>query len=89
MQEANFTTISCQFKETDLRSYTFKTVLKDLKPGDKVVAETSNGLSVVTVKAVETDHKLLDNVQYCWAFQKVDTDVLDLLTKSEHKIKRL
>jgi len=53
--------------------YVFKTRL-NLAVGDKVIADTKNGLSIVEVVEVHTVPTFDIDVEYCWAFQRVDTE---------------
>lgn len=80
VMDDNITLVSVVFPG-EMRTYDFKCtkcVAETLKEGDSAIAETKNGIKIVTVAKVhsEFDIDVNTNIEYKWLFQKVDTDKL-------------
>lgn len=68
------TYVSVQFKGTS-RHYTFKTILT-LRPGDKVVVRTTNGLTTAEVYGTHIP-KPTNDIVYNWIIGKIDLEEYD------------
>ena len=75
--------------QTEVKTYTYKTVLKNLKEGDLVAIQATArdkpfGVHIVKVLAtdVQVDYSN-NNIEYKWAFQKIDTEILESIVQAE------
>lgn len=72
-----YTTVCVKFKETDVKTYTYKVMKSDnVVAGDSVVVNSpSQGLVVVTVVEAHVEPRIdiNANFKYQWIVQKVDT----------------
>jgi len=78
--------------KAEVKTYTYKTLLKGLKEGDLVAIQATardKPFGVHIVKVVSTDVQVdysNNHIEYKWAFQKIYTDVLESIVKSEHEL---
>lgn len=91
----NLTTVKAAFSwaNSNDKTYTFKaerTFASTLKADDYIVVDSKNGLSIARVVSVDefADVEPESDVDYRWAFAKVDRSELDRLIKSEADIVR-
>jgi hypothetical protein len=82
--------VKCVFTSQDVlnsaKHYTYKTLLKDLKAGDTLAVKFSRGFGMALVSVVEVDVPLEfenPNINYQWAFQKLDVDLLEAIENEE------
>jgi hypothetical protein len=75
--------INCTFDTTgNGKWYTYKTIL-DVQVGDYVMVEANNWYNIVRVSSLWADASMDDNINYRWAFAKVDFDELNRLKEKE------
>ena len=86
----NIVTIEARFAKSAV-PYTFKatrTLASTLQVADQVIVETINGTQVVTVASVSNtcDIDPHSDIEYRWAYQRVDHPALAQLQKKEDEI---
>lgn len=57
------------------RNYTFKTIIPDLKEGDKVIVRTRDGITLANV--FQPDSKYNPTINYNWILGKFDTKKIE------------
>lgn len=85
------TTCSIVFATGSQKEYVFKITQKladKCTVGDQVVVDTCNGLRVGELSGVHDEPQIdpEDDVEYRWAFQRVNLDLLEELTEQERTI---
>lgn len=89
----NVVGINCRFDTGDFaKTYTFKAtkaLAESLDKGDPVVVNSQDDIKIVYFVSTE-EFDPDENVDYKWAFQKVDATILqDLLAKETEAVKKL
>ena len=90
--------VSCVFTlydsdrfSTTNKTYTFKTILKDLKKDDLVVVECAGhsnqfGFNIVKVVSVNNLADFDNKIDYKWIVSKLDTKELDVIKEAEESL---
>jgi predicted RNA-binding protein with PUA-like domain len=99
LADDNVTAVKCVFTDisagtrNEIKTYTYKTNIKDLKVGDLVLVECagpSNEFGFCCVKVVEIDAEidLSTEIKYKWIVTKIDTTQLEQTKKAERELVR-
>lgn len=75
--------VAAVFDDNAHKVYHFKTVLRDLKPGDSIVVEHTHGYGLVKVKAVDVPVEFEAAHDYKWVICKVDFEAHEALKERE------